>query len=287
MCDARGNIYFEPGMPYPADPAKWPVVRISADAKQVTTITPDSVPGFNGGLSFASFTVGLRGEVYVIGATSDSFRLITFDDEGQYSSISRFDRTDFNPSQLAAFPSGELLVSGERMPGRGEAGRSEPFTAIFDRNARLLSDLKLAGDVKQQASPSGNPGPILSNGAAVGADDGNIYLMRATERPLVLVISPGGEILRKLTLDSPGERFHGSHFSVAGGKIVMEFFKPNNDEQNSGTFLYSLFDAETGERQFDYEPTEDANGIFACYTPGQFTFLGPDNDRLVIVHAVP
>jgi len=122
-------------------------------------------------------------------------------------------------------------------------------------------------------------------GEAAPADDGNIYLMRAGEKPLILVISPAGELVRRLTLDPPGPEYQGHSFSVAGGMIIMAFFKPNNDKQNSGTKLYSLYDAETGERQLDYDPPPDA-GIFACYTPNQFTFFGIRGDGISIIHAV-
>ncbi|MFB3922584.1 MAG: hypothetical protein ACE145_12735 [Terriglobia bacterium] len=86
-------------MPYPADPARWPIIRISADGKQATAITSDSVPGFDSKLTFASFTVAVRGELYVIAATSESFHLITYDADGKFRSAAKFERKDFNPSQ--------------------------------------------------------------------------------------------------------------------------------------------------------------------------------------------
>jgi len=37
--------------------------------------------------------------------------------------------------------------------------------------------------------------------------------------------------------------------------------------------MYSLFNAETGEKVADYKPSKEIRGNFACYTPNGFTFL--------------
>ena len=124
-------------------------------------------------------------------------------------------------------------------------------------------------------------------GDEIPADDGNIYLMRKTDKNLLRVISPAGEVVRKLTLVPPQEGWDGFRYLVAGGKIVMEFMKPEAQERNGSTVLYSLYDAESDERQIDYEITPEISGSFACYTPNQFTFLTVQDGALSIIQAVP
>ncbi len=287
QCDGQGNIYFHPVVPAPADPMSGPLVRISADGQHVVPISLASVPDFPNHTDIQAFAVGLRGEVHILAYKGDDLYLLHFDDEGTFRSDTKVDAR-FIVSQLAVFPTGEFLGVGEKIPDKSSDPRGAPFTAIFDRNGKLIQELSFAGDVKpkRDARPE-QQGAAISLGEAVPADDGNIYLLRAAEKPLIFVISPAGKVVSKLTLDPPGDNFHGSNFSVASGKIVMVFFKPNNNSQNSGTFLYSLYDAQSGERQFDYGPTAETNGIFACYTPNQFTLLHVSDDGLSIVHAVP
>ena len=126
---------------------------------------------------------------------------------------------------------------------------------------------------------SGSPLVIL-------ADDGNIYLARWTGKHPIIVISPAGEVVRKINLVPPREGWDAFHFFVAGGKIAMEFFQPGAQESSS-TVMYSLYDAESGERQGDYTLAPGISGKFACYTPNQFTFLTIQDDGLFIIHAVP
>jgi hypothetical protein len=286
-CDGRGNIYYRPGVPSPAPANSGPVVRISADGRDATVFSLKSIPGFEDDTQIMVFSPGLRGEVHILAWKDDGSYVVHFDDDGHSRSVTKLD-AGFSAFHLAVFPTGEFLATGAKTREKEEDPVDEPLTGVFDRNGRLIKELSFAGDVKPgRKEEASGPVGALSLGEAVPADDGNIYLMRATEKPLVFVISPAAEVIRKLTLDPPGEGFRGFRFSAAGGKIVMAFFKPKNDKQNSAALLFSLYDAETGERQIDYEPTADATGIFACYTPNQFTFLHTQNNQLNIVHAIP
>jgi hypothetical protein len=290
QCDGEGNVFYKAIMSAPADPFSGPLVRISADGRQVVNYSADTVPDlrndkFNGNHSVDSWTPGLRGELHMLAYKDSELYILHFDDGGKFQSLTKVEAR-FLVSQLAVFPTGEFLAAGEKLPEKKGDLRGEPFTAIFDMNGKLIKPLSFTGDTKLK--PDAKPGygnEAIQLGEVAPADDGNIYLMRAAEKPLIFVISPAGEVVRKLTLEPPGKEYHGGHFSVAGGKIVMEFFKPNHDKQNSGTNLFSLYDAETGERQLDYDPPPEG-GIFACYTPNQFTFVGVQKSGLSIVHAV-
>jgi hypothetical protein len=287
-CDGEGNLYFRPVREAPANPMSAPYIRVSADGRHIVSIGLESVPDFPKDDShIETVALGLRGGMYLLAWKDDGYYFLDFDDEGKFRSASKVDR-GLLVSHLAVFPTGEILAAGEKVPEKSDDPTGVPFTAILDRNGKLLKELALAGDVKPEPGKAPDQQSMaIDLGAAVPGDDGNIYLLRAAEKPLIFVISPAGEVVRKLILTPPGDNYHGSNFSVAAGKIVMEFFKPNNDQKHSGTFLYSLYDAETGERQIDYVQPPDTYGIFACYTPNQFTFLGVEGDGLSIVHAVP
>lgn len=286
-CDNEGNIYYRPpGVP-PAPPWIGSIVRISADGEKVTAVDLDSLPDFGENRLIKTWTTGLRGEIHVLARNKAREQyLLHFDDDGEFKSADKLD-SHFMFYHLAVFPTGELLAAGlKEHEGMNEV-LGEPYTAIFDRNGKLMKELSFLDDVKRQSDNPDQSSEAVGMGDAVPADDGNIYLMRWTEKHLLLVVSPAGEQVRKLNLVPPHEGWDSFHFRVAGGKIVMEYFKPGYRERDSSTIVYSLYDAESGEHQADYEITPETNGMFACYTPNQFTFLTIQGEGLSIVHAVP
>jgi hypothetical protein len=178
----------------------------------------------------------------------------------------------------------------------------EPFTAIFNRQGELVKALVLPEDVTinpekttgepQQTPPDGGPGGTSEQeqfrsaiwlGTAVTAEDGNIYLMRASSTPVVYVISSSGSVLRSLRIEPPAENFRPITMKVASGKVVVEF----EENQPVGGFaqaIYVVAEATTGEtlRHYVRRPG-GAGGAFACYTASGFTFLREDEAGQFII----
>lgn len=284
LCDEKGNLYARPD-------GRGPIVRVSADGQKVTNIDIKPLPDFAGNRYISAWTIGLRGEVHLIALNKDRQEcLLTLDDEGDLRSSGKLD-SEFFFYHLAVFPSGELLGVGVKEHEGMNDVVGEPYTAIFDRNGKLLTELTLPGDLKghrvNEKSDDYTSEKAIFFGQEVPADDGNIYLMRNTGRHPLFVISPAGDVVRKLSLDPPGEGWEGFQYFVAGGKILMEFYKPEASVRDANTLLYSLYDAESAERQIDYELSPEISGQFACYNPNQFTFLAPERDGLSIIHAAP
>ncbi len=199
---------------------------------------------------------------------------------------------------FAVFPTGEFLLRGAEMTGPPDKRRQEVFTGLFDRNGRFLKQLTLKAEVefKERADfkdradyikASNATNATLAFSQAISADDGNVYLVRSPKPLTVDVVSPGGEVLRQLTLKPPSPSLEAGAVKVAGGKIVVEFFlKVHGDRQNRiSDFSYSVFDAESGEKLFDNYWPAMPEGFFACYTPNYFTFLKIEENGLMLVHA--
>ncbi len=282
LCDDGGNLYYRL-MGSPATHGIGSIVRISSDGHKLVAFDLTSVPNFGENLGVTGWTVGFRGEVHVLAYKAGDLYLLHFDEEGEFESADKLDsKSAF--FQIAVFPTGELLAAGIEVQNKT---LGQPYTAIFDRNGKLIKELTFPGDVKRQKDDPGEYVGAIVLGEEIPGDDGNIYLMRYTEKHLIFVISPAGEVVRKLTLVPPRGGWDGLHFFVTGGKIAMEFFKPGYEERKSGTIMYSLYDAESGERQVDYTITPETSGTFACYSPNEFTFLTVQDEGLSIVHAVP
>jgi hypothetical protein len=299
-CDAKGNIYLRSYLPR-TNPLAAPVMKISTEGKRTAEFKIDSAPGFEGAL-VDDFAVDLRGKVYMLSIKGkDELDIVAFGPDGKYDSTIKLDLL-FMPGQLAVFRSGEFLVSGEKIDeNRQPVG--EPFTALFSRNGRLVKELSLPEDVKKEVDSSqeeksdaastpvkqesGEFARAISLGHAAPADDGNIYLMRATSTPLVYVISPAGTVLRRLTVEPPSRNSTPVAMKVAGGRLAVLFaqYYPTADFQQH---LLSLINAETGEAIAHYVSTPEIGGALACYTPDGLIFLaGTKTGDLVIRHDYP
>ena len=119
-------------------------------------------------------------------------------------------------THLAVFKSGEYLVVGlaESIGERAPHLRT-PLTAVFARDGRLVKKIyePQDEDARQKAegsdpkylrccSDSGNEFVGWNADVAAGSD-GNVYLMHGTSPPLIYVISPAGDVVRKFRID-PG-----------------------------------------------------------------------------------
>ena len=282
-CDADANVYLRKYQL--TDFEATPIVKISQEGKPEATFEIRSAPGFEKGAAY-DFAVGLQGEVYLLAAKRiGEWHIVKFNPDGRYDST--FTLEPFlEPRQLAVFPSGEFLVSGKELSEKDKEPTGKLLTAIYDRLGRLMWEVSLPRDV--EAGLEEAQAVALSLTTAVAADDGNIYLMRATASPRVYVISPGGSVLRRLVIPPPAEDFRPITMKTAGGRIAIQF----EEDSPAGTGaleLFSVVDAQTGEKFADYLSTPETGGTFACYTPSGFTFLATRGEplRLTIIQATP
>lgn len=290
-CDAEQNLYLRRYQATDADTYSAPVIKISKDGKSPVVFSIGVAPGFERGAAF-DFALGLRGEIYLLaGKSLDERNIVKFREDGQHDSTIKLDRI-FDPSQLAVFLSGEFLISGVKLSNKGKS-TGEAFTAVFDSEGRLLREITLPGDVKPEKVEAGGKVQIKENaaislGMAVASDDGNIYLMRASRNALIYVISPAGEVLRRFVISPPAEKFQPHTMSVAGRRIVLEFVGENPGGMKAQPKIFSLVDAQSGERLYNYFLPPTHGGIFACYSPNGFLFLGSSKDqKLTVIQAVP
>lgn len=299
-CDLDGDIYLRlprmfgrSGIP--------PLLRVSADGKNVTTFSFSALndPALKGS-SFPDFAVSLDGVVYALAQTpGNKTYVVQFDDQGQLFSTTRLiPPFSFYAMRLAVFPSGDFPVTGVRPGSEGEM-TGQPFTAVFDASGNMVKQVRLPGDVTPGTSPvQGTAGLAASTGAAVvlgeavPAEDGNVYLSRSGAQSVVYVISPAGEVLRRMALSPPQNELRPGPLKVSGGRLAVEFFSLGDPNQNNldllkQTHIYSIYDAATGERLLDYAESPKLRGAFACYTPSYFSFVGGSGGRSYVVQAIP
>lgn len=325
-CDVRGRLYVRFTDPGGGGALSSPVTRIGRDGKVEVVFGLDDVPDFEPGSTFDDFGVDSRGRVYLLatrviqksrpeepeskGPEIEQL-VVAFDSDGKYSSTIKLDAL-FKPYQLAVFPSGELLASGQRMVRRGDQleplGRA--FTAIFDQRGSPITEVSAANDVEEDteedpasAAPPGSEShastrsesqrletpafeQALQLGVAVPSADGNIYLMRATREPLVFVVARDGSVVRRMIIPAPAEHGRPVTMQVAAGKIVVMFVETEANRAFKRHVLV-VANSETGEILAHYVGAREIGGALACYTGDGFTFLAGQQGKFVIQRTYP
>jgi len=300
-CDTAGNLYVR--YYQPTNVLGAPVVKISAEGKRAALFSLQSVSGFSAA-SMKDFSVGLRGEVHVLAARTveDRFEIdiVTFREDATFASTTAVG-LDLVPEHISAFPSGELLISGWRArPADASAIQRDKLAPVDAFLAVVNPDGKVAKEVgfPARAGSDGAPGAPgegidrseVSLGGAAAGEDGNVYLLRRSSKPVVYVISPSGDLVRTLRVTPPSEGAEPATVKIStGNRLLLEFLKPApGKKQVWNTETYSLVDGESGERLIDYLAGPEISGSLACYTPNGFTFLGSAKDgRPAILRAVP
>jgi hypothetical protein len=231
--------------------------------------------------------VDANGGIHVLSdvSGSSSRQVLNFRPDGSYNSVTNL-RVDFDwfPSQIASFPEGRFLITGERpLLGHPEAPRW-PFTGVFASDGTLLREVKLEDDMELHRmaevgdSRVARPGlrqinRAVTQGSVETGADGNVYLMRAISPAILYAISPAGEILRSFTVD-PGE----SDFvplmplHISGNRMAVLFHNDSTGKQLIKVVSLTGQDLATYSTAVGGEPP---GPTLACYSAAKerFTFL--------------
>jgi hypothetical protein len=317
-CDPDGNVYGA----FAAGSAN-SITRISTDGSQPTSFSLSAVPDLgmqntqnSSPPTLAEFAIGTDGSVYLLvlmrrqdsgsSAASSSprrmdpsnfeYRVISFNSDGKYHSQFKLDQ-GLAPNRIAVFSSGDLMLAGTE-PDPEDDNTRIPFAGVFDSSGRFMKDISMPRDLR---SPDGNQsqfaaaggswnrrGSFAVRGNAQGANDGNVYLLPNAAGAPVYVLSPGGEIVRTIKLESEANERLG--MSVAAGRLIswcqhvetrrlQRVNSPPPPDQTptpaSNDSLFRIFNLQSGELAAEYNASPDL-GTFACYSSGDFTFLRLD-----------
>ena len=196
------------------------------------------------------------------------------------------------PARIAVFKDGSFLASGLENPTAEMKAPRIPYTALFDSSGAFLKKIVLPDDSRltaaferggNEASTKGSPAGTMVSvawGSAASGADGNIYLMRRTSPAIIYVISPGGEVVRKLTVDPPQPGMMPDGLQDAKEGMVVFFAA-------EGPASALLADRETGDTLGVYQIPVELGYAFACYADGAFTFMGQEAGKRVLVTARP
>jgi hypothetical protein len=273
-CDAEGNVY---ARQFQARSKGRESVQEITRTGEVVRLFKVEDAGFD--LSVGDFAIGPDNDVYMLGWSMEHAHpgsrvyVAQFSEEGSLKSTTQLTSEEFFPSSMAVFKTGEFLVTGRQ----GKADNT-PFTGVFAATGKLIAKIyEPEDDELRKRAESGDlhDGNLYGNtavglGRAVAASDGNVYLMRRASPPLIYVISPKGNVVRKLRIDLASSAMLPDELQASKDRLAISF------EAADGSRLIKVVDL-TGNGLAEY-PIDATVGsaALACYDPPVLTFVRAD-----------
>lgn len=278
-CDHDGNIYARLAplnQPNSPDHRREPVRRFQADGRLVGTL---AFPAHRTDVRASHFFVTSNGKVYFAGRSDKEREVYVLVSAGgtDKETLVKLKTHYFLPYQVAAFDSGEILVSGihDRL-------NHTPITAVFDATGNPLKTIyepedesarrKADARDSEYVLPAGSSNSFVTHGDIAIGSDGNAYLLRYTSPALIYVISHRGEVLRKLHIESPSAGMRAHALTAADGQLAVTFLPPA-----SGNGVIEIIDL-NGTHLGTLAADEDDTPAWSlgCYDSSIFTFF---NDK--------
>ncbi|MGA2647411.1 MAG: hypothetical protein ABSF15_22105 [Candidatus Sulfotelmatobacter sp.] len=231
-CDSDGNVYARVWAGDGSETARLPVQEITPEG---TLARNFRVAGASQNTDVAEgFFVSDAGDVYQAARMANGVYIVKFAKDGSVKSTVKLEADPrlVDPWQLAVFKAGEYLLSG--LTGKDHR---TPYTAVFETNGKLVKEiyepedeearLKAEnGDTAYTRSNAGNR--FVGFGDVAAGSDGNVYLLRGTSPALVYVVSPAGQVVRKLHIDTGSPDFVAGDIKLHAGRLAIGFNGPNN-----------------------------------------------------------
>jgi hypothetical protein len=277
ICDDAGDVYARPfdemdGL----QSLHVPVQQISPDGKLVRTFgithaLPDDA---------ASRTFSVHdGRVYMLARSKDGLHVVDFSSDGSVNATTKMGLNSFaDIFHLAVFKSGEYLLVGLT----GKNSRT-PFTGVFAADGQLVKKIYEPEDEEaSQNAEAGDPkytpccgtwgnSFVLDKADVTAGSDGNVYLLHGTSPSLIYVISPAGDVVRKLRIDPGRPDLTANSIKFYEGRLAIGF----NWLGDLPKTLIKVIDPQ-GTPLVDYQIEEaagDSDPILACYNSEGFTLM--------------
>lgn len=146
-----------------------------------------------------------------------------------------------------------------------------------------IHEMATSGDPRVTASTVPGSNRAVAWGQMEAAADGNIYVMRWLSPAIFYAVSPGGEVVRRFTVDPGKPGFMPIQMHVSVNRIAVLFARSPSWEK-----IMKIVDLEGNELATYDELMVDGKPVgiglaFTCYTlnPERFTFLGTDDTHRV------
>lgn len=284
-CDVEGRTY---ARFYQANVFAAPVVRISADGREVTRF---SLPAPEGGdeVEVVDYSSDPHGNLFVLARKGAGWEIVRFASNGQMERREALNLSQhLRLNQLVALDDSRLFITGTAVGAQKGQRAGTPFNAIVYPDGHiapvaLKKDSQPVDSGRMEYSGETNLG--VSAGLAVRGDDGNVYVLRQTTPAQVYVISPDGQVRRVITANSPIPKAVARQISANSGRLAIQFNLARDNARDE--VLIRTLDTNTGALIQDYALSPDLGIRYSCYTAEGFLFLSTKERTLYLTLAKP
>ena len=231
-------------------------------------------------LAFMEFTVTPSGHTWLLEQVSDGgYEAFGYKpDEDTPDDVSLQVPKHVDIRDFAVSEDGTELLGGYYDGSAGKELGGKPYLALFDRSGRVRRDLSSEGlrsvDLKQISKQ-------LHDGATTVGPDGNFYLVTGSE---LLIVSGGGDIVRRLVIPKTEEELAVSSIAVTEGLISVQLTK--GDKEGMLHVQYLVLNAGTGEPYSLYTPSDELGNNCVCFERNAgYTFLRVEKGKLKFLTA--
>lgn len=296
-CDATGNIF---ARRYdPTNVRGTPVIKFNTRGDELIQFKLQAISGLSDRASIGDFAITPGGDAYLLVYEADapSTSVYSFKADGTFIKKVMTLPDDLRlAKKLAVFGNGNLLITGVVAGTRANPNETTPWTVVFSADGTMLKSLSLEKDNEYaQAALRGDAlftdsrkhgNWSVTQGTAVTGSDGNVYLLRRAAPPMVHVISPTGEVLRSFPVGDDSLHLPRALF-LAQDKLALLF--NGLDNRGGSNAFWLIASAANGKELGRYQAADspDLGGAFACFDGKGFTFLGIQNQHLMVKYATP
>jgi len=249
------------------------ILRTSASSNESTLY---KLPEEFANTAFIDFSVSPGGDVVALVERKGHFITFDFDSDGRVTSHAELELPEYvTGDHLSVFSNGTRLFAGHYRADAPPDLKGNRYVALFQPSGKLLQRLEELGDVVKE--PQENR---LPDGAITIGGDNNVYLLTADK---VLVVSPSGQIERKITFTKPDPDFSAVRVQYSEGLVVVSFAKAGKPET---IFQYLVMNAWNGDILGLFVPTEETGNNNVCFSRHDgFLFLKVKDNRENIITA--
>ena len=286
-CDSDGNVYI-PMYLGPEDPK--PFVKVDSHG----VVQQRFNTNYQDAASPADFTIDPSGTVFELYRDSKGNPTIAkFNSKGNVDSKIVLGEQFFPEGEFGVFKSGAIFVAVSEIKDR-----KRPFSAIFDVNGKLLKKITFEDDASVlDAINNHNESFVPSNqhydsnaaiafGTVTAGSDGNMYVLRHTVPAIIYAVSPSGEVVRRLKVDSGEPSLLPTALFERDGQLAVEFTRWSPVGDISSRIV--VVSGSTGEVVNKFDADDSIGTTMLCFEPSnQFKFLGHAGKELLMKEVQP
>jgi hypothetical protein len=272
-CDGTGHLFYRL-TPTGASLNESVVMRL--DLKSETTTVFGQPAKYNGTLWEYSLTPS--GRLWFLDEVRGETGLhaVGFDSDGEVMTNTHLDSPpNLFVTSFSVSDDGSMLVGGFFMQEAESELRGKSYLGIFGRSGVLAKDA--GSELPGQDLQAFAKGTYVHTPVTAGLD-GNFYVLN---NGVVLVMSEGGDIIRRLKVRRPEKATLAYAMVLSADLLSVEFFIPYDDGVMKPVFV--VIDSSTGAPYGTYRASDDMGSCLCFSRQDGYTFSRTDKGKIQLL----